>query len=221
MGFFGSLFGGKGKSSSGMSPEIELIFEKLARLINDEDLQNSMYPLAVKNQIISGPAVDELPYGIGEFGQSEENPIPVNGAIGELIYLSSLKTQDGDQRLLFHRLGSVDGVDIYETVSIDGHTWDILFFSMYHPRKSHKAPSGYSIASTKEQTLLYGTNQRVKKFPYGLQKAIKVTTSEILGIPITPPQIRQAEENIKFQRPHDHENRCRSLITSVSGFRSS
>ena len=220
MGLFGTLFGSsKRKASSGLPPEMERIFEKMARMMDDENIQNSMYPLAIKNQIVDGLDVDELPYAIGDFGHSMENPIPVNGSIGELIYLSRLRIESVNQRLLFHRLGSVEGIDIYETVTIDGSIWDILFFSMYHPRKSRKAPFGYSIADLRDQPLLYGTNRRVEGFPYGLQEAVGATTEEIFGIPMSPPQIRQAEETVKFRRPPDHEDLIRTATASVTGFR--
>ena len=186
MRLFRSLFGSKKKSSSELPPEIDKIFEKMARLMEDEECQNSMYPLSIKNQIIGGQDLDELPDGVGDFGRSDENPIPVNGPIGELVYLSSLTTQDGRR-------------------------WDILFLSMYHPRKSRTAPSGYSIANVCERPLLYGTNRRVGSFPYGLQEAIRNTTAEMFGIPMRPPQVRQAEESVKFQRPHEQEDRVRSL----------
>ena len=186
MRLFRSLFGSKKKSSSELPPEIDKIFEKMARLMEDEECQNSMYPLSIKNQIIGGQDLDELPDGVGDFGRSDENPIPVNGPIGELVYLSSLTTQDGRR-------------------------WDILFLSMYHPRKSRTAPSGYSIANVCERPLLYGTNRRVGSFPYGLQEAIRNTTVEMFGIPMRPPQVRQAEESVKFQRPHEQEDRVRSL----------
>ena len=209
------LFGGKKKSSSELPQEIEKIFEKIARVMEDEEFQNSMYSLSIKNQIVSGPDLDKLPDGVGEFGRSEGNPIPVNGPIGELVYLSNLRTKDG-QRLLYHRLGSVGSIDIYETVSIDGSMWDILFFSMYHPRKSRIVPSAYSIANARERSLLYGTNRRVNSFPYGLQDAIRNTTVEMFGMPIRPPQVRQAEENVKFQRPREQGMRVRSLVIELN-----
>jgi len=220
MGIFSSMFGGKKKSSSGLPPEVAQIFEKIAELMEDENLQNSMNHPMIKDQIVGGLDVDQLPHGIGEFGRSAENPIPVNGALGELVYLSLLKTQDTNQRLLFHRLGSVESLAMYETVSIDGGKWDILFFSMYHPRKSRKAPAGYALAEPRSQPLLYGTNRRVKGFPYGLQEAIRQTTEETIGIPLPPPQVRQAEESVRFQRPREHEERIKIATAHVQGFRS-
>lgn len=187
--------------------------------MESEDQQNSMYPPPIRNQIVGGHDVDELPYATGEFGRSANNPIPVNGVLGELVYLSSLKKSDG-KRLLYHRLGSADVIDVYELVSIDGLSWDVLYFSMYHPRKSRKTPTGYAIVAMNEQPLLYGTNRRVDNFPYGLQEAIRNTTAEIFGIPMPPPQVREAEERVRFQRPSDHNNLVQTLLAEVSGFRS-
>ena len=164
MSIFGKLFGGK-KRNSGLPPEVEKIFDKMSQLMEDEDQQNSMYPPEIRDQIVGGRDVDELLHGFGEFGRTQDNPIPVNGSIGELIYLSNLKTQS-EQRILFHRIGSVSAVDIYETVAIDGSNWDILLFSMYHPRKSRKAPTGYSIVKPGVHPLLFGTNTRADNFPY-------------------------------------------------------
>jgi hypothetical protein len=217
MGFFGSLLGGIKKPASDLPPEIKNIFEKITKMMEDEELQNSTYPLQIKSQIVDGLDVDELTNTNGEFGRSEKNPIPVNGPIGELIYLSSLKTQD-DQRILYHRIGSINNIDVYETVSIDGTKWDILYFSLYHPRKSRKPPSKYTIATIREQPLLFGTNIHLNNFPYGLQDAIRNTSQEVFGVPMPPPQVRQAEENINFTRPSNHVNRISSLKESVSGF---
>ena len=75
-------------------------------------------------------------------------------------------------------------------------------------------------ANLRNQPLLYGTNRRVDSFPNGLQDAIRGTTGEFFGIPMPPPQVRQAEETIKFQRPRGHEDRIRALTGNVSGFRS-
>src|SRR3546814_10801196 len=61
----------------------------------------------------------DLPNGSGPFGFTETNPIPVNGPIGQLAYLSRLETQSG-QRILFHRLGAIDKVDVFEAVTFDG-----------------------------------------------------------------------------------------------------
>jgi len=218
MSFLQSLFGTNSKTASKLPPEIIEIFEKIRKFMEDENLQNSMVDPILRDNIIGGFDVDELPHGVGEFGHSGENPIPVNGPIGELIYLSRLITKDTKKRLLFHRIGSVEHIDVYETVSIDGRNWDILFLSFYQPRKSRKAPAGYQITDLRSQPLIYGTNRQLAQFPYGLQKAIRDTTEQFLGIPMPPPEVRIAEETINFQRPKDHDHKVKLAFQNVKGW---
>ena len=74
---------------------------------------------------------------------------------------------------MFHRLGSLSNVDIYETVSLDGAIWDILFLHQYHPRKSQRTPSGYQfVTGTERNRLLVGVNDFVAAFPERLPDAI-------------------------------------------------
>ncbi len=63
-----------------------------------------------------------------------------------------------------------------------------------------------------------GTNRRVERFPYGLQETIRGTTGELMGIPLPPTQVRQAEEAAQFQRPREHEERIEITIASAQGF---
>ena len=216
MGLFGSLFDGGKKTESGLPREIEKMFEQTARFMQDEKLQNASYPPQLKNQLVSGYDGDELPNAVGDFGRTEKNPIPVNGPVGELIYLSSLVSEDG-QEILFHRLGSINQIDIYETVSIDGKKWDVLFFSLYHPRKSKNAPTGYSISTDRDKPAIFGTNDKIDNFPYDLRRAIMNTTKEMFGVPMPPPQVEQAEQSVKFQQTGDQEDRVRSLAASMHG----
>src|SRR3546814_16452740 len=92
----------------------------------------------MKVMLESAPAYDKDPNGSGPFGFTETNPIPVNGPIGQLAYLSRLETQSG-QRILFHRLGAIDKVDVFEAVTFDGSGWFIFFFDLYLPRQLGKA----------------------------------------------------------------------------------
>lgn len=49
----------------------------------------------MKAMLESAPAYDKDPNGSGSFGFTETNPIPVNGPIGQLAYLSRLKRSRG------------------------------------------------------------------------------------------------------------------------------
>ncbi|MEA2949730.1 MAG: hypothetical protein QOI40_5060 [Alphaproteobacteria bacterium] len=178
--------------------------EKLIRFFEDESLQNDRAPKAVREKIIGGTSVDEIPGAFGEFGLTLTNPIPVNGAIGEVVYLSSLR-HAGKTQILFHRLGSLSGIDIYEIVNIDGSAWSILYLDFYHPRKSSRSPKGYSIASRDQSSYrLYGVNYLVPNFPYGLFKAVGDYSDRLLGPSMVPLELRTIEGTVRFVRPKNH-----------------
>ena len=102
----------------------------------------------IATRALSGLNCDTLEIVAGEFGFSPHNPIPVNGVGGVFRYLGKLLNPDGNINM-FHRLGSFSSnacqnlVDGFEVVGNDGSNWDVIFLSMYHPRRSNRTPSGY------------------------------------------------------------------------------
>ena len=155
-----------------VSPEVKDVFRKIHRLMDNEKAQNERLREPYRSEVLRGADCDEIAGAIGEFGRDPRNPIPVNGPLGELIYLSNLRTANS-QQIMFHRLGSISNVDIYETVSLDGAIWDILFLHQYHPRKSQRSPSGYRIVTgTERNSLLLGVDDFVAAFPDHLSDAI-------------------------------------------------
>jgi hypothetical protein len=153
------------------------------------DLDN--YPPEFSKQIINGEDCDELSQGYGEFG-SLTNPIPVNGSLGEIKYLGKLRGESGNA-LFFHRIGSLNSpatdnsVDLYEVVCMDATQWNKLHFSMYHPRRSNKAPIGYSLmpfnkSLNMDMPFAYGVNSLVSDFPFSLPEAIVEFYGESPGL---------------------------------------
>lgn len=165
-----------------------------------------IFPRDFIDAAMGGLSCDILPNSTGEFGRSKMNPIPVNGPIGEIKYMNRLRSNDGG--LIFHRIGSDDEIDIYETVSTGGKVWDILYFDMYHPRRSTRPPSGYSFSEYKEQfvklNLGYYTNTFDPEFPFGLSEAIKKNVGGTLGIRIAKKYEEEIEDKSKFVRPLSH-----------------
>src|SRR3546814_5717825 len=96
----------------------------------------------MKVMLESAPAYHKDPNGSGPLGFTETNPIPVNEPIGQLAYLSRLETQSG-QRLLFHRIGAIDKVDVFEALTFDGSAWFIFFVNLYHPPRSRLPTNGF------------------------------------------------------------------------------
>jgi hypothetical protein len=215
MSWFSGLFG-RGAASEPdqlLSPEIAAIFEKLARYLESEVDQNERLPEPLRSLVKNGLSCDHLPTGSGPFGRVATNPIPVNGRMGELLYLSSLVHSSGP-RLLFHRLGSINKIDVYETVSLDGRAWDILYLDFYHPRKSKEAPAGFAI-DERPSKLFYGANQFVERFPHNLHMAIAETFQRVTGVSMCPPEIRQAIEATRFAPPRDHSGRVSDAMTLI------
>jgi hypothetical protein len=194
------------------SPEADAIIKKLDRLTDDEKSQLDDLPEAVRSKVLSGAECDEIIGAAGEFGRDHRNPIPVNGPLGEMIYLSNLRTATS-QPLMFHRLGSVRDVDAFETVSFDGSGWDVLFLDLYHPRKSRRAPAGYRIAvGAERERLLLGTDEFVASFPDQLLNAISNSNARLLGARLRPHQVREAIERINFKRSADHQLRLNTVM---------
>lgn len=83
------------------------------------------------------------------FGYSKLNPIPCCDVPGEIEYLSRLYVNDEDDRVMFHRLGSVTGcgdemVDHFECLSFSGHYFT-LYLNMYHKIQCQEVPEGLKI----------------------------------------------------------------------------
>ena len=126
--------------------------------IDDEPVADQMRDLEQWKQTAPGiqfeDGCEEVPNGYGDFGTSVTNPIPVNGPLGEVVYLNRLRSRSG-AAFLYHRLGSFDTplytrkIDAYELVAADASEWLTLYFDMYHLRRSTKAPSGTQILSWK------------------------------------------------------------------------
>jgi hypothetical protein len=172
----------------------------LESLIDDAVLNNSLPPL-IRDRVLGGLDCDQLPNGVGEFGRDCSQPIPVNGPIGELAYLSLLRTASGSA-LMFHRHGSMTladdetnelfHIDIFEVLSFDMSVRETLYFHMYHPRRSRIAPSGYAIATLPDPDNYFtGTTMYLQDFPVGLDAAVRQTNLNIFGADKPMPLIEQ------------------------------
>jgi hypothetical protein len=179
-----------------LPPAVEEFYENLFRLLSDEAEQIEQYPEPLKSMMIAGFNGDQNPGAKGPFGTSATNPIPVNGPLGQILYLSSLR--QSDQRILFHRLGSTEDIDIFECVNLEGTDWTLLYLDMYHPRKSRRAPEGYSIAA--DNVLISGVTYEVADFPRSLYGGIVEYSEKRFGISIADPLVRIAIEGKSFTR---------------------
>lgn len=150
-----------------------------------------MYPPEFLKLAMAGADCDQLPGAFGEFGREISNPVPVNGAKGEIKYLAKLRGKGG-LPVLFHRIGSMSSpvtphsVDAYELLRSDDESgslrprydkWDVLYLDMYHPRRSELAPSNYIFTPYDSKMGIdwpigFGVNSIVDNFPHGLPAAM-------------------------------------------------
>jgi hypothetical protein len=178
----------------------------------------------IRDLAASGLDCDALPNATGEFGRSIANPIPVNGVLGELKYLSRLLCRCGKQ-MLFHRLASCcfpaqgdteTTRDVYEAVCRNGVHWDVLFLHMYHPRRSTLYPRGYTARDYNPVFLKvpagFGTNHLDQDFPFGLRAYLEDFLRSRLGTELGATACRvtighyeaDIKDRSRFVRPPEH-----------------
>lgn len=208
MGFFDRLFG-KDEASAG--DQLQKVLGPIFRIIDDEQFQNSLLPDMLAQIVTQGAAVDRVPNGRGEFGLEASNPIPVNGPLGEVAYLSRLETDKGE-RLLFHRIGAINTLDVFEAVTFSGSAWYVFFLDMYHPCRSRVAPVGFRISAKPCQ--FSGYHNHCPNFPYDFVES-KQNVLDLVRLAYIPMGnvIPQLEKRV-FSRPLAHRAKL-DLITAA------
>ena len=156
------------------------------------DYNNYIGKLSIFGDVAKEMGCDAIPGGQGEFG-SVNNPVPVNGVVGEFAYLNRLRARSG-VGFMFHRLGSCSSpatshsVDIYSLVSVDAKEWYTVHLCPYYPRRSVQAPYGLSLQKWGDldepvrlmiKFPMWGTNHMVSDFPYGLPDEVERTLNTI------------------------------------------
>ena len=206
MGFMSKLFGGNKQDKA-----LREAFEQIRRILEDEKFQLDMIHPVMKQMIESRPAYDKDPNGTGPFGFTETNPIPVNGPIGQLAYLSKLETKRGE-RILFHRIGAVDTIDVFEAVTFSGSEWFILFVDLYHPRRSRLTPDGFRF--TDEVGQFSGFHKFCADFPYDFVEMKQSESESGLSMAyIAISKVMEPIQNRAYQRPLAHKAKL-DLVTS-------
>jgi hypothetical protein len=179
-------------------PEVSAILKKFRTLLENESAQNEAMAQPFRNDVMNGIDCDELPFTDGPFGRSPLNPIPVNGVIGEVIYLSMLRTSTGCP-VMFHRLGSENSIDIYDVLATDQSVREHLYLSMYHPRKSRKAPERYTLANKLDlDNYTYGVSSFVPDFPAKLDAHIRKWQINSLGLPCPVHRVREVINGARY-----------------------
>ena len=188
------MFGGSREDKA-----LKEAMQQIARLLDDEEYQLSIIHPEMKKIIEKCPAYDRVPDGSGLFGFCDTNPIPVNGPVGEMAYLSRLVTTSGE-RILFHRIGAINRIDVYEAVTFSGSEWYIFYLDFYHPRRSCIAPDGFRISKTTSQ--FSGFHNHCPKFPYDFVE-MKHNDPFSIGFIAISGVVDQIQKGV-FKRPVAH-----------------
>ena len=211
MGFVSKLFGGNKEDKA-----LREALEQIRRIIEDEQFQLDMLHPEMKEMIESRPDYDKDPNGTGPFGLVETNPIPVNGSIGQLAYLSKLETER-EERILFHRIGAMDTIDVFEAVTFSGSEWFILFVDLYHPRRSRLTPDGFRF--TDEMGQFSGFHKFCADFPYDFVEMKQSERESGLSMAyIAISKVMEPIQNRAYQRPLAQKAKLdlvRSRMTSI------
>jgi tetratricopeptide (TPR) repeat protein len=91
---------------------------------------------------------DVISQGIGEFGLSVSNPVPVYGIPSNTTYLSKLRT-NGGEKITWNRTGSTTtsniekDIDVYEIFDSNKKKISTIYINPYHWVISKKIPKGF------------------------------------------------------------------------------
>lgn len=170
MGFLNSIFGRK----------------QLDEPISKQKKDVVKLPLYKMGMVTYYEGVDSVPESYVEFEYDATNPIPVNGPIGETVYINRLRSESGSG-FLYHRIGSFDSpvtdnpVDLFELLSTDGKMHIKLYFDFYYFRRSISIPKNltqipWHKMKPKEKQMCkinaFGVTHNISNFPNDLTEAI-------------------------------------------------
>lgn len=213
MGLLSNLFGGNKEDKA-----VREALTQIHRILDDEAFQLELVHPDMRAMLESAPAYDKDPNGTGPFGYIETNPVPVNGPIGQLAYLSKLETQFG-QRILFHRLGAIGTIDVFEAVTFNGAEWFILFVDLYHPRRSCLTPDGFRF--TKDVAQFSGFHKFCENFPYDfVEKKASERESGLSMAYIASSKVSDQIQNRVFNRSLAHKAKLDLVKSRLSSFQS-
>jgi len=190
------------------------IFEKVYLTLHEDAKQNGLYPESYASCLQE----NEPGRGISdEYGRCIDDPVRVNGPLGELTYISRLMNKNG-VGFIGHRLGSMHGVDIFEIVSEDFEDWDLIYFDMYWLSKDLIAPDGLELVTDGVwpggASGISATNNFLAHFPNDFWPNLMQTTNALLNFPAVKTNLKHLNTNDRM-RPSWHDRSIRSVIVEI------
>lgn len=98
----GRLFNKKPQQEA-IPDKMRQVFDRLLALLDNDEKQNALMPKFLQELMAKGNLIDESFANDINFGRFKNKPIPVNGPLGEMTYLSKLivKETGGREQGLF------------------------------------------------------------------------------------------------------------------------
>ena len=190
---------------------MEAAFKKIEQLLTNDDFQIRALGPQLYSEFSSMSGIDQHRNAEGEFGKSFKNPIPTNGPIGSISYLSNLSVEKG-HRITFHRVNTIQKIDAYEYVSLSGSEWGFLFLDMYHSRKSRKIPDGFIKQDGPHQFI--GFNHFWDDFPFGFAEQKSKVPSDLRLLYSSIDSISREMSGRNYVRPEVHNIILQQLIST-------
>ena len=185
------------------------IFEKVYQILTNEETQNENLPPMFKSFLKENTLERSTSR---YFGITPNEPIRVNGSLGEVIYISMLRTPE-NVPFIGHRLGSVNQLDVYEICSEDFKDWRILFFDLYWLQKDKYAPSGLTL-SLNDCPLISAINKFSSTFPNEFWPSVMDATKDLLGLAAVRTTIREIDYSLS-SRPEHHLAMLKKILVEV------
>ena len=185
------------------------IFEKVYQILTNEETQNENLPPMFKSFLKENTLERSTSR---YFGITPNEPIRVNGSLGEVIYISMLRTPE-NVPFIGHRLGSVNQLDVYEICSEDFKDWRILFFDLYWLQKDKYAPSGLTL-SLSDCPYISAINKFSSTFPNEFWPSVMDATKDLLGLPAVRTTIREIDYSLS-SRPAHHLTILKKILVEV------
>lgn len=188
--------------------------ETLNRLLEDEAYQLSLMPDQVVKEALRNGAVDEVAGGSGSFALLPSNPVPVNGTVGAMAWLSRLQTRHGDS-LVFHRLGMLEAIEVYEALSLQRRQWFLFFLDPRYQRASTAAPAGFHLIAAGRP--FHGVGSLMRHFPHDFEDIVSGYDEEFRLATVAPNKVLSHISRSDVQRPPAQRIKLEWLLHEMQG----
>ncbi len=178
--------------------QLDAEVDGLNRLLEDAEYQLSFMSAEFAEDALSNGAAEEVPGAIGRFAYTPTNPVPVNGTVGAMAYLSRLQTRSRDS-LIFHRLGRLDALEVFEALCLAQGQWFVFFLDPRYARASASAPEGLTLL--RPGRLLHGVGTTMRDFPFEFAEIVGEYKEEFRLATVAPNKVLNQLPHGSVERP--------------------